>query len=118
MTKGALYHHFGGNPDARDQYTGAPWFDLAARFADDYDQTAAPNNAIRLLEALVRAYQFDANDDFRAGVIALRDTCFGQDGAALANAVRRIIVRSPGNDGVRQIRYGRLEFLERDGVIP
>jgi predicted HD phosphohydrolase len=34
------YHHFGGNPDARDQYTGAPWFDLAATFADDYDQTA------------------------------------------------------------------------------
>src|SRR5689334_7447293 len=20
------YHHFGGNPDARDQYVGAPWF--------------------------------------------------------------------------------------------
>jgi predicted HD phosphohydrolase len=34
------YHHFGGNPDAREQYLGAPWFDLAARFADDYDQTA------------------------------------------------------------------------------
>jgi predicted HD phosphohydrolase len=34
------YHHFGGNPDARDQYEGEPWFDLAARFADDYDQTA------------------------------------------------------------------------------
>ena len=48
----------------------------------------------------------------------MRDTCFGQDGAALANAVRRFIVRSPGNDGVRQIGYGRLEFLERDGVIP
>jgi predicted HD phosphohydrolase len=34
------YHHFGGDPDARAQYEGAPWFDLAARFADDYDQTA------------------------------------------------------------------------------
>ncbi|MCU1427081.1 MAG: metal dependent phosphohydrolase [Actinomycetia bacterium] len=34
------YHHFGGNPDARDQYEGEPWFDLAARFADVYDQTA------------------------------------------------------------------------------
>src|SRR3954454_5154315 len=34
------YHHFGGNPDAREQYRGEAWFDLAARFADDYDQTA------------------------------------------------------------------------------
>jgi predicted HD phosphohydrolase len=34
------YHHFGGDPDAREKYRGAPWFDLAGRFADDYDQTA------------------------------------------------------------------------------
>jgi predicted HD phosphohydrolase len=34
------YHHFGGNPDARAQYEGEPWFDLAARFADDWDQVA------------------------------------------------------------------------------
>jgi predicted HD phosphohydrolase len=34
------YHHFGGNPDARDQYEGAPWFALAAEFADDWDQIA------------------------------------------------------------------------------
>jgi predicted HD phosphohydrolase len=34
------YHHFGGDPDARAKYDGAEWFDLAARFADDYDQTA------------------------------------------------------------------------------
>ena len=34
------YHHFGGNPDARDQYEGAPWFALAAQFADDWDQIA------------------------------------------------------------------------------
>jgi predicted HD phosphohydrolase len=34
------YAHFGGDPDAREKYRGAPWFDLAARFADDYDQTA------------------------------------------------------------------------------
>ncbi len=34
------YHHFGGNPDAREQYRGAEWFDLAARFADEWDQTA------------------------------------------------------------------------------
>lgn len=34
------YAHFGGDPEARDQYRGAPWFDLAARFADEWDQTA------------------------------------------------------------------------------
>lgn len=34
------YHHFGGNPDAREQYRGQPWFGLAERFADDWDQTA------------------------------------------------------------------------------
>ncbi len=34
------YHHFGGDPDARDQYRGEPWFDLAATFADDWDQVA------------------------------------------------------------------------------
>mgnify|MGYP003337585350 FL=1 len=34
------YHHFGGNPDAREQYRDEPWFDLAARFADEWDQTA------------------------------------------------------------------------------
>jgi len=34
------YHHFGGNPDAREQYRGEPWFDLAARFADEWDQVA------------------------------------------------------------------------------
>jgi len=34
------YAHFGGDPNARDKYRGAAWFDLAARFADDWDQTA------------------------------------------------------------------------------
>src|SRR5204863_3546402 len=34
------YHHFGGDPNARDKYLGAPWFDLAAQLADEYDQTA------------------------------------------------------------------------------
>jgi len=34
------YQHFGGDPHAREQYRGAAWFELAARFADDYDQTA------------------------------------------------------------------------------
>ena len=34
------YAHFGGDPDARAKYEGAPWFDLAAQFADEWDQTA------------------------------------------------------------------------------
>jgi predicted HD phosphohydrolase len=34
------YHHFGGDPDAREQYRGHPAFALAQRFADEWDQTA------------------------------------------------------------------------------
>ena len=34
------YHHFGGDPDAREQYRGEPWFELAAQFADEWDQVA------------------------------------------------------------------------------
>lgn len=34
------YHHFGGDLNARDKYEGQPWFDLAAQFADDWDQVA------------------------------------------------------------------------------
>jgi predicted HD phosphohydrolase len=34
------YHHFGANPDAREQYRDEQWFDLAARFADEWDQVA------------------------------------------------------------------------------
>ncbi len=38
------YAHFGKDPDARDQHTGQPWFDLAARFADEWDQVAFDPN--------------------------------------------------------------------------
>jgi predicted HD phosphohydrolase len=34
------YHHFGGDPDAREQYRGAPWFAMAEQFADEWDQLA------------------------------------------------------------------------------
>lgn len=34
------YHHFGGDPDARERHRGGPAFDLAARFADEWDQVA------------------------------------------------------------------------------
>jgi predicted HD phosphohydrolase len=34
------YHHFGGDPNARDQYQGHESFALAERFADEWDQQA------------------------------------------------------------------------------
>lgn len=34
------YAHFGGDPNARERYEGEPWFDLAARFTDEWDQIA------------------------------------------------------------------------------
>ena len=34
------YHHFGGDPAARERYRGEPWFALGERFADEWDQTS------------------------------------------------------------------------------
>jgi predicted HD phosphohydrolase len=34
------YQYMGKDPDAREQYRGEPWFALAERFADDWDQTS------------------------------------------------------------------------------
>ena len=34
------YHHFGGNQDERDRYEGESFYELTARFADEWDQTA------------------------------------------------------------------------------
>ncbi len=34
------YGHFGMNPDARDKYEGHPAYELAAKFADEWDQKA------------------------------------------------------------------------------
>jgi predicted HD phosphohydrolase len=34
------YEHFGKSPDERDQHVDEPWFDLAAQFADEWDQIA------------------------------------------------------------------------------
>lgn len=34
------YEHFGKDPDERDRHRGEPWYDLAARFADEWDQVA------------------------------------------------------------------------------
>jgi predicted HD phosphohydrolase len=52
------YAHFGGNPDAREQYRDDPWFDLTARFADEWDQIAFDPDAetypLEHFEPLVR----------------------------------------------------------------
>ena len=52
------YHHFGGNPDAREQYRGEPWFGQAEQFADEWDQTSFddsfPTESLEHFEPLVR----------------------------------------------------------------
>ena len=52
------YKHFGKDPDAREQYRGNEWFDLAERFADDWDQTSFdpdyPTKPLEHFEPLVR----------------------------------------------------------------
>ncbi len=34
------YHHFNLNPDMRDRYRGEPWYELAEKFADEWDQNS------------------------------------------------------------------------------
>ncbi|MGH9297125.1 MAG: HD domain-containing protein [Acidimicrobiales bacterium] len=34
------FQYLGGDPTAREKYRGEPWFELTARFADDWDQEA------------------------------------------------------------------------------
>jgi predicted HD phosphohydrolase len=52
------YHHFGGDPDAREVYRAEPWFELAERFADDWDQRAFdpdyPTEPLEHFESRVR----------------------------------------------------------------
>jgi predicted HD phosphohydrolase len=52
------YHHFGLDPDARRQYRDEPWFSLAERFADEWDQTSFdpdyPTEPLEQFEGLVR----------------------------------------------------------------
>lgn len=52
------YHHFGGDPDAREQYRGEPWFSLGEQFADDWDQASFdpdfPTEPLAHFEPLVR----------------------------------------------------------------
>ena len=53
------YHHFGGDPDAREKYRGEPWFELGERFADEWDQTSFdpdyPTKPLSHFEFKVRA---------------------------------------------------------------
>jgi predicted HD phosphohydrolase len=53
------YHHFGGDPEARQHYRGEPWFSLAEQFADTWDQNSFdpdyPTKPLAHFEPLVRA---------------------------------------------------------------
>lgn len=58
--QGAHYNaHFGWDPDAREAFRGEPWFDLAATFADEWDQTSFDPDydtpPLQHFEPLVRA---------------------------------------------------------------
>ena len=52
------YDHFGGDVNARDQYEGEVFYDLAAQFADEWDQTAfdpdGPYEPLEHFEPLVQ----------------------------------------------------------------
>jgi len=52
------YHHFGGDVNARDRYDGEPFYDLAAQFADQWDQVAfdpdGPMQPLEHFEPMVR----------------------------------------------------------------
>jgi len=52
------YHHFGGDPNAREQYRGESWFAKGEQFADEFDQNsfddAYPTESLEHFEPLVR----------------------------------------------------------------
>ena len=52
------YVHLGMDPEARDRYVGRPWYGLAERFADEWDQTSFdpdyPTQPLEHFEPLVR----------------------------------------------------------------
>jgi predicted HD phosphohydrolase len=53
------FHHFDMSPNLRDNYRDKPWFDLAERFADEWDQTSFdpeyPTEPLTHFEPKVRA---------------------------------------------------------------
>jgi len=52
------YHHFGGDVNARDKYEGSEFYELAALFADEWDQVAfdpdGPYESLEHFEPMVR----------------------------------------------------------------
>jgi len=52
------YHHFGGDPEARQRYRDETWFALGERFADEWDQASFdpdyPTQPLSHFEPLVR----------------------------------------------------------------
>jgi predicted HD phosphohydrolase len=52
------YEHLGQDPNARDQYLGAPWYALAEQFADEWDQISFdpeyPTKPLSHFEPMVR----------------------------------------------------------------
>ncbi len=52
------YHHFSMDPEMRESYRAEPWFSLAERFADEWDQTSFdpeyPSESLAHFEPLVR----------------------------------------------------------------
>ncbi len=53
------YHHFDLDPDQRDHYRNEPWYDLAERFADEWDQVSFdpdyPTEPLDHFEPMLRA---------------------------------------------------------------
>jgi len=53
------FHHFDMDPNLRDDYRDMPWYDLAERFADEWDQTSFdpdyPTESLAHFEPKVRA---------------------------------------------------------------
>ena len=53
------FHHFDMDPNLRDNYRDMPWYDLAERFADEWDQTSFdpdyPTEPLAHFEPKVRA---------------------------------------------------------------
>jgi predicted HD phosphohydrolase len=53
------YHHFGMDPDMRARYRDEPWYDLAEKFADEWDQNSFdpdfPTESLAHFEPKVRA---------------------------------------------------------------
>ncbi len=66
---------------------------------------------------IVTIAQNFVQDNFRPGVIGLRDACFRQYDSTFAKAFDRVVVRFSRNYSIRQIEKCGPEFFVRDGEI-